>query len=212
MYLRVLGLSLAPFLLSTFVSAVPVANPDTETAFEDEVLNIDAASGVLSNDSGTGALSAVLVSDVSNGTLSLNPDGSFTYVPDENFNGTDTFTYRTSESPTGGQVFTVDQNRSSASVDATVRTGFGNASDDETTALKGDFTVELSPPASPFGEIHITDLNVTIAEAVSLNFPLVLGHRRCRCRRSPRGAHYRNGHSGCRRPRRRHWRLRPSDE
>jgi hypothetical protein len=39
-------------------------------------------------------LTAVLASGPSHGSLALNPDGSFTYAPAANFNGTDSFTYR----------------------------------------------------------------------------------------------------------------------
>jgi len=39
-------------------------------------------------------VTAVLVDDVSNGTLTLNSDGSFTYTPNVGFSGTDSFTYK----------------------------------------------------------------------------------------------------------------------
>ena len=63
------------------------------TAFE-QALTIDAP-GVLENDTDpeNRPLSAVLVNDVSNGTLTLNPDGSFNYTPANGFTGDDTFTY-----------------------------------------------------------------------------------------------------------------------
>jgi len=38
-------------------------------------------------------LFAFLVNGPTNGTLTLNPDGTYNYVPDPNFNGTDTFEY-----------------------------------------------------------------------------------------------------------------------
>ena len=52
-----------------------------------------ASAGLLANDLNQDQLpiSAVLVQDVSDGTLSLQADGSFTYDPDADFNGTDTF-------------------------------------------------------------------------------------------------------------------------
>ena len=51
--------------------------------------------GVLDNDSdGDGdPMTASLVGDVSNGTLNLGADGSFTYMPDPGFGGTDEFSY-----------------------------------------------------------------------------------------------------------------------
>jgi VCBS repeat-containing protein len=53
------------------------------------------APGVLANDSDPNddPITAELVSDVSNGSLALNPDGSFTYTPSQDYYGLDSFTY-----------------------------------------------------------------------------------------------------------------------
>ncbi len=73
---------------------VPTATADTYSTNEDTALNISAP-GVMSNDTaGDGTNTVSVVSNVSNGTLTLNADGSFTYTPNENFNGDDTFTYQ----------------------------------------------------------------------------------------------------------------------
>jgi VCBS repeat-containing protein len=40
-----------------------------------------------------GAMTAEIVSSTTSGSLTLEPDGSFTYVPNADFFGTDTFTY-----------------------------------------------------------------------------------------------------------------------
>src|SRR5205823_4937571 len=48
----------------------------------------------LSNDSAAGALQAVLVGAPAKGDVSLEPDGSFTYRPHADADGTDTFAYR----------------------------------------------------------------------------------------------------------------------
>ena len=45
------------------------------------------------NDLDGDSLTAVLVNTTTNGTLHLDLDGSFTYIPSPSFNGTDTFTY-----------------------------------------------------------------------------------------------------------------------
>ncbi|MEN8762668.1 MAG: Ig-like domain-containing protein, partial [Thiogranum sp.] len=75
----------------------PVANDETyNTPFQTQLFV--AALGVLDNDTDADVgdtLSVVLPPDTttSNGTLSLNADGSFTYEPNANFIGDDTFTY-----------------------------------------------------------------------------------------------------------------------
>jgi len=68
---------------------------DDFTVEEDAVLDV-AAPGVLANDTDADvgdSRTAVLASDVSNGTLALGADGSFTYTPNAEFDGTDSFTY-----------------------------------------------------------------------------------------------------------------------
>jgi hypothetical protein len=76
----------------------PVANDDRFQLDEDQVLEVSAL-GVLENDSDTEGqpLTVVLVSDVSHGSLILNEDGSFTYAPDLDYNGLDSFTYQVSD-------------------------------------------------------------------------------------------------------------------
>ena len=76
-------------------NAAPVAQNDTYTATEDQPLVVNAAQGVLNNDSDPegGPLTAVTPSDPARGTVQLNSDGSFTYAPDENLAGPDQFTY-----------------------------------------------------------------------------------------------------------------------
>ncbi len=76
------------------VNDPPVAAGDSYSVDEDTVLDVPAP-GVLSNDYDVDGdpFTPNLVSNVSNGALLFGADGSFTYTPDNNFNGTDTFTY-----------------------------------------------------------------------------------------------------------------------
>lgn len=73
----------------------PTATEDHYTLDQGSTLNQSAA-GVLTNDSNPsgGSITARLVSDVSQGTLILEPNGSFSYTPDSGFWGWDTFTYQ----------------------------------------------------------------------------------------------------------------------
>jgi VCBS repeat-containing protein len=58
-----------------------------------------AAPGVLGNDADPDGdpLTAVVGTGPSHGTLTLNANGSFTYTPDANYTGPDTFTYKASD-------------------------------------------------------------------------------------------------------------------
>ncbi len=79
----------------TSVNDAPIAVADDFTIDEDNVLIVNF-NGVLENDIDNDGnnLTAFLVSTVSNGDLMFNSDGSFTYIPNENFNGADNFTYK----------------------------------------------------------------------------------------------------------------------
>src|SRR5207249_1544281 len=86
----------------------PVAANDSFATDEDTPLTV-AAPGVLGNDTDVdgGTLTAVLVGNVSHGTLTLNANGSFMYTPAANFNGSDSFTYRASDGTAQSNIATV---------------------------------------------------------------------------------------------------------
>ena len=87
----------------------PVANDDGYSTDEDTPLVV-AAPGVLGNDTDVegDALTAAVVSGPSNGTLVLNGDGSFTYTPNADFNGSDSFVYEADDGNGGTDTATVD--------------------------------------------------------------------------------------------------------
>jgi hypothetical protein len=72
----------------------PVAVNDSYSVDQDGVLTV-AEPGVLDNDSDADgdALTAAIVTGTSNGSLTLNADGSFNYTPNSGFSGSDSFTY-----------------------------------------------------------------------------------------------------------------------
>jgi FtsP/CotA-like multicopper oxidase with cupredoxin domain len=80
------------------------ADDDAYATNEDTTLII-AAPGVLDGD--TALTTASLVDGTTAGALTLNADGSFTYDPNDNFNGTDTFTYRAYAGTAGSNLATV---------------------------------------------------------------------------------------------------------
>ncbi|MEF8866619.1 MAG: Ig-like domain-containing protein [Salinibacter sp.] len=80
------------------LNGAPVATDDSFSAQEDSTLAVDAP-GILGNDSDPDGdlLTPTVVSPPDNGTLTLSEDGSFEYVPDSNFDGTDSFTYEVAD-------------------------------------------------------------------------------------------------------------------
>ncbi|HUL05884.1 MAG TPA: tandem-95 repeat protein, partial [Candidatus Acidoferrum sp.] len=90
------------------VNAPPDAADDVFTTSEDTALVIGAP-GLLANDkdANADALTASLLSGPAHGSLALNGDGSFTYTPDANYSGADSFTYRVSDGRGGTDTATV---------------------------------------------------------------------------------------------------------
>jgi hypothetical protein len=79
-------------------NAAPVATSDTYAAQEGSMLDV-AAPGVLGNDTDSDGdpLTAIVEVMPAHGEFQLDPGGTFRYLPDGGFNGTDEFTYRASD-------------------------------------------------------------------------------------------------------------------
>lgn len=91
------------------VNDAPVANDDAFMTDEDIPLNTAPAS-VLDNDTDVELtpLTAVLISGPANAqSFTLNTDGTFSYSPQLNFNGLDSFTYRASDGDLNSNTATV---------------------------------------------------------------------------------------------------------
>jgi VCBS repeat-containing protein len=116
------------------VNDAPVTADDGYGVDEDVVLTVDAGSGVLVNDLDVelDSLTAVLVSDVSSGSLALAADGSFVYTPAADFAGVDSFTYRATDSEPGSV--------------ATVTLSVGAVNDKPTCVADGPFDVTEDAP------------------------------------------------------------------
>jgi VCBS repeat-containing protein len=78
------------------VNGPPTAVADSYATTENGTLNVNPANGVLDNDTDPEGdnLTAVLVDGASSGTVTLNANGSFGYVPAPGFAGTVTFSYQ----------------------------------------------------------------------------------------------------------------------
>ena len=143
-------------------SEIPVAADDAYQGLTNDDLTIDAP-GVLGNDTdadGDG-LTAALVSGTSNGALSLNADGSFTYTPDVGFVGDDTFTYQASDGAILSDVATVTitvipyVTFEDPTIDDHARFGSATAIDGDRVLIGGFQDDELG---FDVGEAHLFDL------------------------------------------------------
>ncbi len=94
---------------ATRIALAFTAINDTYAIDEDGLLTVPANIGVLENDihPQNSSLNAVLVENVSNGVVALAADGSFTYMPDPDFNGTDSFTYQANDGVEDSNIATV---------------------------------------------------------------------------------------------------------
>ena len=139
----------------TSVNDAPVAVEDAYTTDEDTVLTVLVIDGVLANDTDVDGdtLTAVLVSDVSNGTLALADDGSFVYTPNANYFGSDSFTYKASDGTLESEPVTV-----------TITVGLVNdwvvANDDEYETMAG-VTLEIAAPGVLVNDV-LLDPNETV--------------------------------------------------
>ena len=86
--------------------ALPGAANDAYRAQAGRTLKRSAAKGVLANDADGDRLTAHLLAGPAKGKLKLAADGSFVYVPQRGFRGTDRFTYVASDGQ-GGAAATV---------------------------------------------------------------------------------------------------------
>ena len=89
-------------------NTAPVAVADTYTTAQTTTLTV-ATPGVLANDTDaeSNPLTAVLNTNVGHGTLTLNANGSFSYIPTAAYTGPDSFTYHANDGSLSSNVVTV---------------------------------------------------------------------------------------------------------
>ncbi|MET1077860.1 MAG: Ig-like domain-containing protein, partial [Pseudomonas sp.] len=134
------------------VNDQPVAVADTVQATEDQVLNGNLAGN--DTPSGDGGNVWSLGTQASNGTVVVNANGTFTYTPNANYNGVDSFTYRLTD--TNGDI-------STATVNLTV-----NPQNDAPAAANGAASGnEDTPLLLNWSQFNASDVD-TIASALSI--------------------------------------------
>src|SRR5919112_680356 len=101
----------------------PSAAGDSYSVAEDGTLSVPAP-GVLSNDSDPDGdtMTAQLATGPSHGTLTLNSDGAFSYTPNADYNGVDSFTYKASDGTADSNVATATITVNPTGADAQCKT------------------------------------------------------------------------------------------
>ncbi len=97
-------------ILVSAVNDLPIGTNDSYATLEDEALAVPMEMGVLTNDNDVDgdALEAILGVGPEHGMLELSANGGFTYTPDANFNGTDSFTYHVSDGTEMSELIVVE--------------------------------------------------------------------------------------------------------
>ncbi len=137
----------------TPINHAPVARDDNYTgpsAVNEDGKLIVVGSGVLANDTDAdgNALTAKLDQGPQHGTLVLKADGSFTYTPDKDYNGTDSFTYKANDG-------SLDSDPATATITI-------NAVNDAPTAIAlAANSVEENAAGATSGNIAVTDVDST---------------------------------------------------
>ncbi len=144
----------------TVQPVAPVALDNSYTTAEDTPLSV-VAPGVLSNDTDANGdtLAAELDSSPLHGALTLNPDGSFTYTPAQDYIGEDTFTYHASDGTMDSNVVTVTINVGAANDAPTAEDDEYTTNED--TLLTVNAPGVLSNDTDPDGDTLIAVLDTS---------------------------------------------------
>ena len=113
------------------VNDAPVAQNGSASGSEDTPIN----GTLVATDVESPALTYALGAQAANGTVVVNTDGSYTYTPNPNFNGTDSFTFTASDGTIGSNTATVTLTVAAVN-DAPVAQN-GSASGNEDTPITG---------------------------------------------------------------------------
>ncbi|MCB9920997.1 MAG: DUF3105 domain-containing protein [Planctomycetaceae bacterium] len=134
------------------VNAAPVAVDDGYSVNQSDVLTVASTSGVLANDTDADndTLTASIVAQATNGSVTLNSDGSFTYTPNTDFSGADSFTYQASDGTATSNVATVTLNVNQVTNQPFAPVTPGSIEDPELLGTRMD----TQPGAAPFTLDH----------------------------------------------------------
>jgi hypothetical protein len=168
------GLSVSgTFEIIVSTNSAPTARADTFATDEDQTLAVtDSTNGLLANDDDPDRdpLQASIVTNPANGDLNVNGDGTFTYDPAPNVNGTDRFDYRTSDGAGGADTAAVVLNIRAVNDTPRVATNTGLSLDEGTSQ-----PITTSDLSASDVDDAASDLTFSVATAPSQGRLLVGG-------------------------------------
>jgi gliding motility-associated-like protein len=150
------------------VNDAPVAEDDNATTDEDTPVNVP----VLNNDSDVDnpLQPPVVVTNPSNGTVTVNSDSTITYTPDLNFNGSDTFTYVICDGGTPNLCDTATVIVTINAInDAPIATDNTNTTDEETAVSGNVYSDQTSDSDVDGPSINITPVSGPSNGTITLN-------------------------------------------
>jgi VCBS repeat-containing protein len=166
------------FTIEVSENQLPVGVNDSYNVAKGKTLDQTAGQGVLANDSDADGdtLTAVLVQSPTRGILTLNDDGSFTYVHDGSEETTDTFTYAASDGKGQSSDVTVTLNIEDGAVTPVEPDSGGDSS-----SSSGCFISAANHPGSPEPSRKLMMLGALAALGILvITFPVVIQLRRNR--------------------------------
>lgn len=124
-------------------NSTPIALDDLVTA----TVNETVSASVLANDSDFegSPLTTTLITGPANGSLTLNPDGSYTYTPNPDFSGSDSFVYQANDGLAFSALATVSLTINALSVEPTDPPGTDSPTTDP---VPTNPPVESTPPGN----------------------------------------------------------------
>ncbi|WP_336775813.1 Ig-like domain-containing protein [Paenibacillus sp. MMO-58] len=137
-------------------NAAPVAQDGSKTTNED----IPVTDAVSATDGDNDTLTYTLVTAPVNGTVVLNADGTYTYNPNANYNGTDSFTYKANDGKADSNVATVTLTINAVNDAPTANNS--SKTTDENQSVSGVVTGQDIDSSSLSYELYTAPVNGTI--------------------------------------------------
>jgi VCBS repeat-containing protein len=152
-----LGSNLATVTVTvTPVNDAPVAEDAQATTPEDTALVLDLKSYAADVDNAVATLTTQIVAGPAHGTLTQNADGTYTYTPATDFNGSDTFTYKVNDGALDSNLATV----------TLIVTPVNDAPVAVDSQVLGE---EDMPVVFTWGDFHVTDVDSTDGLGIVIN-------------------------------------------